>query len=55
MSRSKVTVVGAGNVGATAAQRIFDRGTPTWSSWTSSTASRRAGARHPGVRPSLRQ
>ena len=24
--RSKVTVVGAGNVGATAAQRIFDRG-----------------------------
>ena len=26
MSRSKVTVVGAGNVGATAAQRIFDKG-----------------------------
>ena len=24
--RSKVTVVGAGNVGATAAQRIFDKG-----------------------------
>ena len=24
--RSKVTIVGAGNVGATAAQRIFDRG-----------------------------
>ena len=24
--RSKVTVVGAGNVGATTAQRIFDRG-----------------------------
>ena len=26
MARSKVTIVGAGNVGATAAQRIFDRG-----------------------------
>ena len=26
MPRSKVTIVGAGNVGATAAQRIFDRG-----------------------------
>jgi malate dehydrogenase len=26
MSRSKVTVVGAGNVGATVAQRIFDQG-----------------------------
>ena len=26
MVRSKVTVVGAGNVGATAAQRIFDKG-----------------------------
>ena len=26
MARNKVTVVGAGNVGATAAQRIFDRG-----------------------------
>ena len=26
MARSKVTVVGAGNVGATAAQRIFDKG-----------------------------
>ena len=26
MPRSKVTVVGAGNVGATAAQRIFDKG-----------------------------
>ena len=30
--RSKVTVVGAGNVGATAAQRIFDRDTRTWCS-----------------------
>ena len=26
MARSKVTIVGAGNVGATTAQRIFDRG-----------------------------
>ena len=26
MARKKVTVVGAGNVGATTAQRIFDRG-----------------------------
>ena len=26
MPRSKVTVVGAGNVGATAAQRMFDKG-----------------------------
>ena len=33
--RSKVTIVGAGNVGATTAQRVFDKATPT-SCWSTS-------------------